>query len=267
MSRQLFELITPRDALDVVAVAIIVYNLLLLIRGTRAVQILLGILVLLTSAYLARVFGLRTLEVMLQGFVIFLPFAVIVLFQSQIRRALASFGRNPLFGLAAQQHDESGFHEIVIAATTLASRSTGGLIVLERLDGLRDYIENGIALDAELSFDLLITIFNPGTPLHDGAVIIQHDRIAAAACFLPLSPSPEISRRFGTRHRAAIGITEETDAIAVVISEETARISIAIGGRLIEDLDGHELRNRLIRFLVTDLEPTSATAQSAARTA
>jgi uncharacterized protein (TIGR00159 family) len=267
-ARQLIELLSVRDLVDILAVAVIAYNLMLLIRGTRAVQILLGILVLLATSYLARWFGLRTLEVALQGFVIILPFAVIVIFQTQIRRALASFGKNPLFGFAMQQQQaETGFQEIIIAATTLASRKTGGLIVIERMEGLRDYIENGIELDAVLSFDLLITVFNPTTPLHDGAVIIQQGRIAAAACFMPLSSSAEISRRFGTRHRAAIGITEETDAIAVVVSEETGKISVAIEGQLIEDLDDRELRSLLFRYLVTDLDepaPTPHVATDAA---
>lgn len=262
---QLLELVTIKDLVDILAVALIAYNLMLLIRGTRAVQVLLGILVLLATSYVARWFGLLTLERLLQAFLVLLPFTVIVIFQTQIRRALASFGKNPLFGFASQQHTESGFQEIVIAAKTLAARRTGALIVIERLEGLRDYVENGIELDARLSFDLLITIFNPTTPLHDGAVIVQQDRLAAAACFLPLSSGAEISLRFGTRHRAGIGITEETDAIAVIVSEETGRISVALEGKLIEDLDDRELRNLLVRYLVTDVdEPALKPAADAA---
>ena len=175
---------------------------------------------------------LPTLQRILENLLIVLPFAVIVLFQQEIRRALASFGRNPLWGLAKQQKAVASFSEIVLAATTLSARRTGALIVIERLQGLRNYIENGIALDAQTSYDLLINIFQPDTPLHDGAVIVQDDRIAAAACFLPLTPNPELSKEFGTRHRAALGITEETDAVAVVVSEETGIISVAFDGEL-----------------------------------
>ena len=172
---------------------------------------------------------------MLNGFLIVLPFAIIVLFQHEIRRALADFGRNPLVRFGRQERIESSLQEIVLAATTLSSRRIGALIVIERLQGLRNYVENGIRLDAVVSYDLLLTIFNPDTPLHDGAVIVQDDRIAAAACFLPLTSNPELSKGYGTRHRAALGITEETDAVAVVVSEETGRISVAVDGELHDD--------------------------------
>ena len=242
-----------RDALDVVLVAIVIYNLLLLIRGTRAVQILLGILFIGAAYYLAGTAQLLTLQELLGKFLIVLPFAIIVLFQQEIRRALASFGRNPLWGLGAQEKVESTIHEIVVAATALASRRTGALIVIQRLEGLRDYIENGIALEAQISYDLLMNIFSPGTPLHDGAAIIQQDRIAAAACFLPLTLNPELSKDYGTRHRAALGISEEADAVSVVVSEETGGISVAIAGELIRDLDSKSLRNTLFQYLVTDV--------------
>ncbi len=252
---RLAETLTWRDAADVLMVAIVVYNLLLLIRGTRAVQVLLGIVFVGLVYYAARLAGLPTLQTILESLLIVLPFAIIVLFQQEIRRALANFGRNPLWGLAKQQQVESTFGEIVLAATTLSSRRIGALIVIERLQGLRNYVENGIVLDAAVSFDLLINIFTPDTPLHDGAVIIQEDRIAAAACFLPLTPNPELSKEFGTRHRAAIGVTEETDAVAVVVSEETGIISVAFDGELIRDLDGKALRNTLYKYLITDLYP------------
>ncbi|HVT59348.1 MAG TPA: diadenylate cyclase CdaA [Thermoanaerobaculia bacterium] len=249
------ELLTWRDAVDILAVTLVVYNLLLLIRGTRAVQVLLGIVFVGAVYYLARLTELVTLENILESLLIALPFAVIVLFQQEMRRALAQFGRNPLWGLAKQQQVVSGFSDIVLAATTLSSRRIGGLIVIERLQGLRTYVENGIALDAVLSYDLLINIFTPDTPLHDGAVIVQDDRIAAAACFLPLTPNPGLSKEFGTRHRAALGISEETDAVAVVISEETGVISMACDGEMVRDLDGKSLRNSLYKFLITDLHP------------
>jgi len=252
---RILEIVTWHDAVDVLAVAIVVYYLLLLIRGTRAVQMLLGLLFVGVVYYLAQFFDLPTLQTLIESLLIVLPFAVIVLFQQEIRRALTNFGRNPLWGLAKHQAVESTFGEIVLAATTLAARKIGALIVIERLQGLRNYIENGIGLDAELSYDLLINIFTPDTPLHDGAVILQEDRIAAAACFLPLTPNPELSKEFGTRHRAALGITEETDAVAVVVSEETGIISVAFDGEMIRDLDGKGLRNTLYKVLITDLYP------------
>ena len=252
---QFFALLTWRDAVDVLAVFVVVYNLLLLIRGTRAVQVLLGIVFVGIVYYLARWAELVTLQTILESLLIVLPFAIIVLFQQEMRRGLANFGRYPLWGLAKQQQAASGFGDIVLAATTLSSRGIGGLIVIERLQGLRTYIENGIALDAKLSFDLLINIFTPDTPLHDGAVIVQEDRIAAAACFLPLTANPSLSKDLGTRHRAALGISEETDAVAVVISEETGTISVACDGEMVRELDGKSLRNALYRYLITDLYP------------
>lgn len=253
------EILTWRDVIDVLAVAIIIYNLLLLIRGTRAVQILLGLVFLGVVYYVALLAELPTLQQILENLLIVLPFAIIVLFQAEIRRALANFGRNPLWGLAKQQKVVASFGDIVLAVTTLSSRRVGALIVIERLQGLRNYIENGIGLDANISYDLLINIFVPDTPLHDGAVIVQDDRIAAGACFLPLSTNPELSKELGTRHRAALGITEETDAVAVVVSEETGVISVAFEGVLHPDLDSKSLRNALYKYLLTDLYPQGGT--------
>ncbi len=255
-----FGLLTWHDALDILFVAVVIYNLLLLIRGTRAVQMLLGIVFVGLVYYLAQLAELPTLKKILENLLIVLPFAIIVLFQQEIRRALANFGRNPLWGLTKQQKVVSSFGDIVLAATTLSSQHTGALIVIERLQGLRNFVENGIELDSTISYDLLINVFTPDTPLHDGAVIVQDDRIAAAACFLPLTGNPELSKDFGTRHRAALGITEETDAVAVVVSEETGIISLAFDGELIRDLDGKSLRNMLYQYLVTDLYPQAGTA-------
>ncbi|MGE5232730.1 MAG: diadenylate cyclase CdaA [Acidobacteriota bacterium] len=249
----LLRLLTWRDLVDVLLVALVLYYLLLLIRGTRAVQILLGILFVGLVYDLARLARLETLTTVLEKFLIVLPFAIVVLFQHEIRRALASFGRNPLGRRHAAVDPETAFSDIVLACTTLASRRIGALIVLERLEGLRDYVENGIALNATISYDLLINIFTPDTPLHDGAVIIQGDRMAAAACFLPLSANPEVSKELGTRHRAALGISEETDAVAIVVSEETGKISIAFDGRITSGLDDRALRGRLYDHLVRDL--------------
>ena len=248
-------LLTWRDLVDVLAVAIVVYNLLLLIRGTRAVQVLLGIAFLNGVYYVARLANLPTLKAILESLLILLPFATIVLFQHEIRRALANFGRNPLLGMSKQQKAEAAFHEIALAASAMAARRIGALIVLQRLEGLRAFIENGIALDALVTYDLLINIFTPGTPLHDGAVIVEEDRIAAAACFLPLSFNPALSTELGTRHRAALGISEETDAVAVVVSEETGVVSLAFDGKLTRNLDAKGLRNLLYKTLITDLYP------------
>lgn len=253
-------LVSWRDVLDILLVAFVIYNLLKLIRGTRAVQVLLGILFLSGIYYLAGVTELRTLQALLRSLVIFLPIAMIVLFQQEIRRALANFGRNPLWGLSSSQDVESTINEIVLAATALARQRIGALIVIQRLEGLRNFIENGIVLDARVSCDLLISIFTPDNPLHDGAVIVQEDRLAAAACFLPLTPNPELSIELGTRHRAALGISEETDALAVVASEETGNLSLAIDGQILERLDAKDLRNKLFRYLVTELKPDEAKA-------
>jgi len=252
---ELLGLITWRDVVDVLAVAIIIYNLLLLIRGTRAAQTLLGIAFIGLLYLAARFAELATLKKILESLLILLPVAAIILFQQEIRRALANFGRNPLWGLAKQRKVESTFHEIVLASTALAARRVGALIVIERLEGLRNFIENGIPLDAKVDYNLLITIFSPDTPLHDGAVIIQEDRIAAAACFLPLTFDPELSTELGTRHRAALGISQETDALAIVVSEETGTISVAVEGELIRELDSKSLRNTLYKYLITDLYP------------
>jgi diadenylate cyclase len=196
----------------------------------------------------------------LENFFSFLPFALIVLFQDEIRRALAQFGRKSTWGFGAAQKTDTVYNEIVLAATGLAAKRTGALIVIERLDGLKNYVENGIALDAWLSLDLLMNVFQPNAPLHDGAVIVQGDRLAAASCFLPLTSNPELSNEYGTRHRAALGITEETDAVAVVVSEETGIISLAFDGRLERPLTSRELRNALYERLITDLYPKGGRA-------
>jgi len=247
------ELVGWRDVVDVALVFVVIYYLLLLIRGTRAVQVLLGILFLGAIYYVAGQVQLLALQSLLSRFLALLPFAIIVLFQQEIRRALANFGRNPLWGLTAQKQVNSTIQEVELAASALAASKTGALIVLQRLEGLRDYIENGIEIDALVSHSLLANLFCPETPLHDGAAIIQQDRIAAASCFLPLSSRSGLAQELGTRHRAALGITEETDALAVVVSEETGGISIALGGQLLRDLDTKALRNKLYQYLIRDI--------------
>ncbi|MEJ2108871.1 MAG: diadenylate cyclase CdaA [Acidobacteriota bacterium] len=232
------------DIVDIAIVAYVIYRFLLLIRGTRGVQMTFGIVVLLFIYWISRYMGLETIKWLLTNALTYIVFAIIVLYQSEIRRGLAGIGRTSFFGRQARHRSEA-FEEITHAATTLASRKIGALIVIERDIGLKNYAENGIVLDAVIAFDLLVTVFNPNTPLHDGAVIVQQDRIAAAACFLPLTLDPSHSKELGTRHRAAIGITEETDAVAVIVSEETGVISLALDGKITRNLDGLTLRAML----------------------
>ena len=251
--QEILELLSWRDLVDVAIVAVLFYNLLLLIRGTRSVQMLVGLLFVAGTYYLARWTGLVAVETLIEKFLIILPFALVVLFAPEIRRALANFGRGPFLGLGGGRRVEVLLPDVVRAASTLASRRTGALVVFERQEGLRNYIENGVALDALLSFDLLVSIFTPDTPLHDGAVIVQGDRIAAAACFLPLTSNPALSKEHGSRHRAALGISEETDCVALVVSEENGEISLAAGGTMIRELDAAGLDVALRRALSPEI--------------
>jgi len=231
--------------LDIVVVATIIYQLIVFIKGTRAVQMALGLALIVVFFYFSRWVALETVSWMLTNILPYFVFAIIVIFQHEIRRALVRFGQAPLFGGFSTINRNEFYDEIVLAVTTLATNQTGALIVIERDIGLKTYIESGIALDAALSYDLLVSIFNPSVPLHDGAVIIQNRRIAAGACFLPLTVKPRLSKELGTRHRAAIGVTEETDAVAIVVSEETGAISFAHDGEIERYLDPDTLRQRL----------------------
>jgi diadenylate cyclase len=233
------------DIIDIAIVAFITYRVLLLMRGTRGAQMTYGIIVLLLVYFVTRYLHLAAMQWILTNLLTYLVIAIIVLYQSEIRRGLTQIGRTPLFGHHRRRGDKEGYEEIILASTTLASKKIGALIVLERDVGLRNYAESGIALDAVLTYDLLVTIFSPNTPLHDGAVIVQHNRIIAAGCFLPLTLDPYLSKELGTRHRAAIGITEETDSVAVIVSEETGIISVAVGGKITRNLDGTGLRSIL----------------------
>jgi uncharacterized protein (TIGR00159 family) len=250
--RELFDLFTWTDLVDIALVAVLFYNFLLLIRGTRAVQMLLGLLAVVGVYQLAKLARLRTLEAIIENFFLFLPFAAIVLFQDEIRRALANIGRNPLFGRSVRRRVASVLDEVVEATVALAGRKVGALMVFERQEGLRDYVERGIRLDARISVELLINLFTPDSPLHDGALIVRGERVAAASCFLPLASDPDVGRDLGSRHRAALGISEQTDAIAIVVSEETGEVSLAIGGRLLHDLDRDRLRTALHRALLAE---------------
>ena len=238
------------DVLDILIVSFVIYEFLKLIRGTRAVQMATGVLLIVGLFYISRLAPLQTVNWMIRNMLAFVAFAAIVIFQSDIRRALAHFGQAPFFRyFNRQEAANETIEELVVAATMLSSQRTGAIIAIEREIGLRNYIESGIPIDATLTYDLLVTIFQTGSPLHDGAVIVQEDRIAAAACFLPLSVNPRVSRELGTRHRAAIGLTEENDAVAIVVSEERGHIGLAMNGRIERALSADELRERLGTFV------------------
>jgi diadenylate cyclase len=242
--------------LDILLVALIIYEVLVMIRGTRAAPMLAGLAAVAVAFYLARIGELVTLNWLVSHLLPYIVFALIVVFQSEIRHMLSDVGRRVSF-LRGPAMDGDSYDDIVLAANLFSQHQTGALMVIEREIGLRTYIESGVAMDARLSYDLLATIFRPSAPLHDGAVIIQKDRLAAAACFLPLSMNPVLSTQMGTRHRAGIGITEETDAIAVIVSEESGAISMAAGGKIERDLTVEQLRERLSSELRRYMSPVA----------
>ena len=254
------------QVLDILIVALIIYQLLQFIRGTHAVQIAVGTVLLVAFYWISQLMNLETVNWLLRTFLPYVMFGLIVVFQAEIRKGLAHLGKTPLMGaFSGKERPEETVDEIVLAATTLAAQRIGAIVVMEREMGLRSYIETGIGLDALLTYDLLISIFNPKTPLHDGAVIVQGNRIAAAACFLPLTVNPALSRTLGSRHRAAIGITEDTDAAAVVVSEETGTISLVSGGRIRREYDGPSLKAALLEAM--DVEAAAQEETSAPQTA
>src|SRR5271156_1188874 len=223
--------LTITAALDIVIVAILVYQFLLIIRGRRAVHVLLGLCVL-GLIYAAALWAkLELLHTILATLAPYTAIALIVMFQAELRRALARLGRRPFLGVSQLERRELS-QEVVLAVGRLSQTKVGALIVIERKIGLRTFIESGVSLDAQVSRDLLCSIFHPGGTLHDGAVIIQGDRISAAACFLPLTTNPLLVTELGTRHRAALGISEESDCITIVVSEETGKVSVAVFGEI-----------------------------------
>ena len=238
------------DLIDILIVFFIVYEVLKLVRGTRAVPMAFGIVVVAMLYQLAHWLELRIIQAMLRVVLSYTPIAIIVLFQSEIRAALTHIGktlRNPMTLRERGEARTENFDELVLAATALATRKIGALVVLEREVGMQNLIDAGVAMDAVVTYDLLVTIFDPHTPLHDGAVIVRKNRIAAAGCFLPLTLNPRLSKELGTRHRAAIGITEDGDAVALVVSEETGTISFVSGGQITRNLDAARLRDALKR--------------------
>jgi uncharacterized protein (TIGR00159 family) len=243
-----FATLRIQDAIDILVIAYIIYRIIDLIRGTRAVQMLIGLGVVFVAFLSSQYFELYTLNWILDNFLSSILLVIVVIFQDDIRRALTQVGTRPFFG-AAKWIEREELEEIVRAAVALASKRVGALIVLQREVGLNQYIEVGTRLDARVSKELIQSIFLPQSPIHDGAIIIHHGRIIAAGCFLPLTSNPHVSRTLGTRHRAAIGLTEETDAIAVVISEEEGAISLVREGRITRDLDAGTLRTALQKLL------------------
>lgn len=239
------------DIADIALVSLLIYELLKLIRGTRAVQMALGGGVIVGLFYLAGRSQLEMVNFLIRSFVGYVVFAAIVLFQVDIRRALAHLGRAPFFRYFARAESaEEQIEELIVAAGLLSERRIGAIIAIERQVGLRNYVEGGIPLDAVLTYDLLLSIFQPQSPLHDGAVIVQSDRIAAAACFLPLTVNTKLSKDLGSRHRAAIGLTEENDAVAIVVSEESGMVSVVVDGQIVRGLDPDALRVRLRSLLL-----------------
>jgi diadenylate cyclase len=245
------------DIADIAVVSLIIYELLMLIRGTRAVQMALGGAVVVGLFYLSGLSHLETVNFLIRNFVGYVVFAIIVLFQADIRRALAHLGRAPFFRyFATDESAEESIEELIVAAGLLSAKRIGAIVAIERQVGLRNYIEGGIPLDGVLTYDLLVSIFQPSSPLHDGAVIVQNDRIASAACFLPLTVNPRLSKELGSRHRAAIGLTEENDSIAIVVSEETGIISVVVDGRVERGFDPDALRARLQALLIRNASST-----------
>jgi diadenylate cyclase len=251
------------SVIDILVVAFLIYEFLKLIKGTRAIPMLVAVILLVGAFWLAHIEQLKTVDWLITTLFPYAVFAMIVVFGAEIRHALARLGRRLSAARGGVFSGTDSYEDIVLAADHFSKTVTGALIVIEREIGLRTFIESGVPLDANLSYDLLVTIFRPSAPLHDGAVIVQKGRIAAAACFLPLSMNPVLSTQYGTRHRAAIGITEETDAISVVVSEETGSISIAIGGAIERDITVEYLRERLSevlrRYVPTATLPTTVT--------
>jgi diadenylate cyclase len=245
-----FAKLTPMAIIDILAVAFLIYQFILIVRGRRAAHVLTGLWILV-FAYLIAVWArLELLRTVLAALAPYTAIALIVMFQSEIRRTLSRIGRSRWLGLGGQLERREMVDEIILAIQQMAEWKTGALIVVEREIGLRTFVESGVALDARVSRDLLCAIFHPGGALHDGAVIVQGDRVSAAACFLPLTVNPALLRRQGTRHRAAIGITEETDALAVVVSEETRQISIASRGDIEPDVSLDRVREYLSQVAV-----------------
>ncbi|MCM3443746.1 diadenylate cyclase CdaA [Metabacillus halosaccharovorans] len=248
-------------AIDILLVWYVIYKLIMVVRGTKAVQLLKGITVIIVVRMLSQYLGLSTLQWLMDQALTWGFLAIIIIFQPELRRALEQLGRGRLFsrsGLPGEEDPEVTVEAIVKATDYMAKRRIGALMSIEKETGMSDYIETGISLNSRISSELLINLFIPNTPLHDGAVIIQKNQVAAAACYLPLSESPFISKELGTRHRAALGISEVTDSLTIIVSEETGNVSVARNGELHRNLSQDELRDILQKELYTQTKAVSS---------
>jgi diadenylate cyclase len=236
-----------QDGVDLGIITFLIYRLLQILRGSRAMQMVTGLAVIMAAFVLSRALGLFTLNWILDNFLGSIILVIIVIFQSDIRRALTRVGTAPLFGAEriVQRRDDIIIEDVVQAAMVLAEKRFGALIVLQREVGLNEYMEIGTRLDARVSRELMESVFLPHSPIHDGALVIQKGRVTAVRCLLPLSTNPNLRKSWGTRHRAAIGVTEETDAVAIVISEQEGTVALIVGGNVTENIDGTRLRNAL----------------------
>lgn len=246
-----------QDAVDILIVAYVLYKLFKLFKGTRAVQMILGLAILVMASFIFQWAKFYTIGWVLNNLWAYLALGVLIIFQPEIRRALAHVGQNPLFSSINLEAEAKTIDELVKASTSMASRKIGALILLEREHSTEGLVEMGTMLDSKLSKEVLVSIFLPYSPIHDGAVIVQNNRIKAAGCFLPLTLNLNLSKELGTRHRAAIGITEETDGVVIVISEETGTISVVLGGKITRDLDAKALR----RVLTNVMRPAQKTSR------
>lgn len=242
---EIFAHLRWQDAVDVGVITFVIYRLIYMIKGTRAMQMLIGLVVVLLASVSSKVWGFFTLNWVLDSLLGSIILVIVVIFQSDIRRALTQVGTAPLFGGPDRIEHGPVVEEVTNAAVALARERIGALMILEREVGLNDYIEVGTRLDAQVSRELLESVFLPGTPIHDGALVIQKGRVAAVRCFLPLTVDINLSKALGTRHRAAISLTEETDAVAIVVSEEHGKISLVVEGKVTQDLDALQLRKLL----------------------
>lgn len=244
-----FHLNLTIDILDIVIVAFLFYRLFLLVKGTRATQMFIGLFLLIIVSFIARWLNLNALNWIISSLKTVWVIAFVILFQPELRKALTQLGQNRILGFFIKVEESSIVSEIVKACHQLTQKGLGALIVLERDVGLRNYTETGTPLDARVTSELLVTIFTPPSPLHDGAAIVEKNRVIAAGCILPLSQNPRLSKSLGTRHRAGLGLSEETDAIVIIVSEETGTISLAISGKLRRKLDINTLRNDLVGII------------------
>lgn len=239
-----------RDLLDVLLVAVLAYAIIILLRRTRGAPVAIGIILFILLWRFAVALELQTLGTIMDIAVTALPFVIVLLFQNTLRRAFMGLGRNPLFRFFAPAEDEGVIESVALAALSLSAQRQGAIIVIEREVGLRTYTDSGIPVDGRVSYELLMALFHPRSPLHDGAVIISHGRIAAAACLLPLTTKPQLSVKYGSRHRAAIGLSEEADALVIVVSEERGAIALVRDGEL-RSIEAKELRDHMVRELGT----------------